>query len=612
MQRRQHVLLQARAHLAFATLLVAALLAACSQSQPPAPGFTLDAAGTTLTVAPGSSSSLALQVTPQNGFSGTVDLSLRDTQGQPATGLSVSPTSLNVGASGTTLAGVTVTADPGLATGVETFSLRVTGSGASASVAVLATIEPAPPPDFAVAASPTDVHADLGGSAATTVVVAPQSGFVGTVALKLLTASGAAAAGFTVDPSTAAVAAGQVATQAVAIGVDSSVPAGSYPLTLRATSGSLAHDVPFMVDVGNGAYAVHTDYAVAAVPAQVAAADVNGDGHLDLVTADYSQSSISVLIGNGDGTFRPHVDYASGTGPRALAVTDLDGNGTLDVVTLNENPTTTTNGTISVFLNAGDGTYPTHTNVAVPASPWDIAASDLNNDGSPDIVLTAGGGASAGIVALLLNNGDGTFGAVQTVALAPNSPSYPDGVATADLNGDGNRDVVVTDSVSNDAYVLLGKGDGSFQAPTRYTSGYQGTRALAIADLNGDGFPDIAALNTGLSAHANVAVLLGHGDGTVAAPLVTETANYPSDYTHAIALADVNGDGKLDAVVANEQFNTFSVLPGNGDGTFAAHAEYAAPGSPAELIVADVNHDGHPDVVTANDQAATVSVFLWR
>lgn len=179
--------------------------------------------------------------------------------------------------------------------------------------------------------------------------------------------------------------------------------------------------------------------------------------------------------------------------------------------------------------------------------------------------------------------------------------------ALADVNGDGKPDLVVTNINSSSVGVLLGNGDGTFQAVVTYDSGPSDPTGVVIADVNGDGKPDLLVANYCSTSCANgsVAVLLGNGDGTFKAAVSYSSGGYA---TESIAVADVNADGKPDMVVTNWCFQntctsqgTVAVLLGNGDGTFKAAATHVTGGAYAySVAIADVNHDGKLDLVVAN------------
>ena len=184
-------------------------------------------------------------------------------------------------------------------------------------------------------------------------------------------------------------------------------------------------------------------------------------------------------------------------------------------------------------------------------------------------------------------------------------------MAVGDLNGDGIPDLVEAD-YENSVSVLLGNGNGTFQAQNTFSAGNGGDESVALGDLTGDGNLDIVAANRHTD---DVAVLLGNGDGTFQAPLTYATSNSPI----FVAVADVNGDGIPDLVVANNNYfgifpavgtYSVSVLLGNGNGTFQAQQTYATGRQASSVVVADLTGDGIPDIVTANYVSGDVSVLL--
>jgi hypothetical protein len=178
----------------------------------------------------------------------------------------------------------------------------------------------------------------------------------------------------------------------------------------------------------------------------------------------------------------------------------------------------------------------------------------------------------------------------------------PFAMAAGDLNNDGYPDLVVANSGDNTVSVLLGKGDGSFQAQVTYPTG-SGPYSVAVGDFNGDGFPDLAVANF---SDNTVSILLGKGDGTFQAQKTYATGGAPN----SVVSGDFNGDGNLDLAVANNTDGTVSILLGNGDGTFQTQRTFATGSGPTSIVVSDFNLDGAPDLAVTNYNDDTVSVLL--
>lgn len=309
-------------------------------------------------------------------------------------------------------------------------------------------------------------------------------------------------------------------------------------------------------------------------------------------------------------SFAPVVTYPSG-GYRAIsgAVADVNGDDKLDFVVANAG------GSVSILLGNGDGTFETPVTYSTGGNlPDYLVIADVNGDDRLDLVVANDCGSSAlcasGTVAVLLGNGDGTFQTAVTYDSGGYSAQF---VAVADVNGDGKPDVLVANgcfSSSDCTYgtvgVLLGNGDGTFRTAVTYSGGL-GVRSVVVGDLNGDNKPDLVITNecaTGDCTYGTVGVLLGNGDGTFQVPVLYSSGNE----TSLVTIADVNADGKPDLLVTNGCLNssdctygTVGVLLGNGDGTFQAAVNYAS-GDPDtwSIVLADVNGDGKPDIVVTN------------
>ena len=364
----------------------------------------------------------------------------------------------------------------------------------------------------------------------------------------------------------------------------------------------------------------------------LAVADVNGDGKPDLFVTNCGsggcddQGVLGVLLGKGDGTFNPAVAYGSGGfQPPSVAVADVNGDGKPDLLVAN-NCTNRDNcvdgGIVAVLLGNGDGTFQTAvTYNSGGFSATSVAVADVNGDGKPDLLVanycavSQCGNGETGSVGVLLGNGDGTF---QT-AVAYGSPGiFSESIAVADLNGDGKPDLLVSSAYEHSSggpggvSVLLGNGDGTFQKALEYSSGGDGAGVIAVADVNGDGKPDLLVPNDGSD---NVCVMLGKGDGTFQRPVCYDSGGVAPI---TVAVADVNRDGKPDLLVANEcatsdctAGGSVGVLLGKEDGTFQTAVAFASGGNTAYSVAAmDVSGDGKPDLMVTNANSSTVGVLI--
>ena len=347
---------------------------------------------------------------------------------------------------------------------------------------------------------------------------------------------------------------------------------------------------------GNGDGTFTTTHVSYGTSGQIlAVGDFNGDGKADIVLAN---SSLQVLLGNGDGTFQPAIATPPEGQMSALVVKDVNGDGKLDVIASDGLG-------VLVFLGNGDGTFP---NPSIVPATGSIAVADVNGDGKPDLI------SSQTLTQVFLGNGDGTFTLKSSVFGSLPSPASPS-LLVADFNGDGKADLAVNNTL------LFGNGDGTFQGNPALALGDTGVFGStaqgggnpllqgAVGDFNGDASLDIAVPSITTN---NLYILLNQGNGSF---VVAHT--YPLGFTpESTTTADVNKDGKLDLLLTVADPNTgalsLDVMLGNGDGTFAAPTRVLAsiPSILNQRGVADFNGDHVPDLAFSAPQG--LEVFLAK
>jgi hypothetical protein len=389
-------------------------------------------------------------------------------------------------------------------------------------------------------------------------------------------------------------------------------------------------------------------FAVGSNPHGEAVGDFNGDGKADLAVVNEGSNTVSILLGNGDGSFRTKADFATGTTPWGLAVGDFNGDGKLDLAVANRGANS-----ISILLGNGDGTFLPKTDIALLVRPIALTVGDFNGDGKADLALATQNGNTDDLT-MLLGNGNGTFQAPVTTVTDTASPFVGFGlsgngqssISATDFNGDGRLDLVVVNNKDfltplgrgfftsspgpGTVSVLLGNGDGTFQAPRNSAVGSE-AMTVAVGDFNGDGLPDFAVNNL---ASNSVSVFTNGGGGSFSSSTISGASGN-------LAAGDFNGDGITDLAAGGKVFNgqagtglqagpTYALLMSSpvagdfngdglidlagvtgtnvvgdwlnlGNGTFPVPSLIPASGvTLASPATADFNGDGIPDLVTGS------------
>ncbi len=342
--------------------------------------------------------------------------------------------------------------------------------------------------------------------------------------------------------------------------------------------------------------------------------DFNGDGLLDLAVANYSNATVSILLGNGDGTFTaaPNSPITVTFDPESLVVADFNGDGKADLAMENSYY----DGVVTILLGNGDGTFTQAPNSPITVggpfeTPGAVAVGDFNGDGIPDLVATNSNNviSDPGTMTVLLGKGDGTFtpSGVSPVTVG----SGPISIVVGDFNGDGLPDLAMANFAGNNVTVLLGAGDGTF-TPASDNPIAVGSfpTSIAIGDFKGSGILDLAVSNSNYTSGSvgSVTVLLGKGDGTF-----TPAAKKPlavGDDPRSVVVGDFNGDSNVDLAVANNGDDTITILLGMGTGKFTAKNLVKVSDFPQAEAVGDFNGDGVSDLAVVNSGNNICSILL--
>lgn len=339
----------------------------------------------------------------------------------------------------------------------------------------------------------------------------------------------------------------------------------------------------------------------------LAVADLDEDGNPDVAVTNFgtgTNGNASILWGDGTGVFSAPTKWVDGVTMRGIAVADLDADGHLDVVVGDQNA-----GHLTILW--GNGSRSPADQQALNLNAFgaaDLAVADLDGDGRPDVAVNR---VDADYVEVFFNDGARNFHSVSF----PAGPQ-PNSIAIAQIDGGFGLDIIVGGFWSSTISFLLSNGIGGFSAPVTLPAGVLPS-GIVVGEFTGDSHPDIAYVRRGCFENAKttcsndgLTVLAGDGTGTFSAFASLDTGEGPS----GLAKGDLNGDGRDDLVAANSNSDDVSIFLGQPSGGLSALPRVAVdqgPGfSPGGIAIADVNRDGCPDIVTANWRSSSVSVLL--
>jgi len=291
-------------------------------------------------------------------------------------------------------------------------------------------------------------------------------------------------------------------------------------------------------------------------------------------------------------------NYPAGFEPKAVATADFNNDGKRDLAVVNRG-----SHTISILLGDGTGGFGPTTNFSTGdtfAEPFGLAVADFNNDGNRDVIVSQ---PNVHVVTLLLGNGNGGLGAPVNFSVGENPARF----GVADFNGDGKSDLAIADFGFNDGgvYVMLGNGTGGFGPPTKFTAGTR-PGSVVVADFNSDGKLDLAVSNGGFNFN-KISILLGTGNGSFGPHTDFAVGSAPG----GLVVQDFNKDNFLDLAVANQESNNVSILKGDGQGGFGAATNFPANSFAASIASGDFNGDGKLDLAVGTNISAD-RIYILR
>ena len=328
--------------------------------------------------------------------------------------------------------------------------------------------------------------------------------------------------------------------------------------------------------------------------------DFNNDGHPDLLftggVAGIPSGTLSVMFGNGDGTFRaPIAALSSSIGWVPKVAADLNGDGNLDLIG------TTTNSpfSLAIAFGNGNGTFKPVQTLSATVSVAQVVVADINGDGNPDIADIGAGTGNNLHIAVRFGNGDGAF--KPQITMARTFIGTPE-LEAADVNGDGKTDLLVGTPSTGGIETYFNNGNGTF-TPLNSNTVFQSFGFLS-ANFNGDGFADIVQID--LFNSSNLDIYLGNGDGNFRSAATLSGDTVPS----AVQTADVNGDGNTDIIAEGGEPSLLEFFMGNGNGTFKAPQTLSVGASGEGLLFPDLNGDGKPDLFIHTDGQSFTTILL--
>jgi len=353
----------------------------------------------------------------------------------------------------------------------------------------------------------------------------------------------------------------------------------------------------------NGVLDASTAYFGGTDPRSVWLADLDGRNGPDMAVANSGSDDVSIFFNLGDGTFGRDVRYPVGEGPISIVAADLDGDSDLDLATTNEGSMDA-----SLLLNRGDGSFAAEMRIAGGYRPVGMTAADFDGDGTGDLAVAGSGG-----LALFFHPADGRYSPYDTLPVVqepdPEVAPGPGAIAVADLDGDGRPDLAVASWGSREVVIFSNGGDGTFPAPVRLptTADVQPVGVVA-ADLDGADGDDLLVLLGPPGDFGRIWPLYNEGDGTFR----TDMYYFLGRGSVEIVAADLDGTRGPDVAAANAGSEDVSVRLNDGDGTLGPLNTYPVGRAALGIAVADLDGTNGPDLVVASPEVGgrAITVLL--
>ncbi|CAF0890611.1 unnamed protein product [Adineta steineri] len=364
-----------------------------------------------------------------------------------------------------------------------------------------------------------------------------------------------------------------------------------------------ANNIGIFLGYGNGSFSSQTTYSTGwgSSPPDVAAGDFNNDGQLDIAVVNYGGWNMGIFLGYGNGTFFNQQTYPTGylSYPRAIALGDFNNDSRLDIAVINYYGVN-----IGVFLGYGNGTFADQITYSVPSgtAPYEIAIGDVNNDDHQDIIIIVD---YSNTLVIFFGYGNGTF--FKGNSYSTGSGSDPTSITVGDFNNDNQLDIVVTNCLTNNVVIFIGKGDGNFPNQRTYSTGDNSCPyAVAVGYINNDNILDIVVADDSMNM---IGVFLGSSYITGILEDTYSTGSSP--HPHGLALGDFNHDGQLDIAIANYVLSNVGVLLGHTNGTFPLQTVFSTGdlSFPTSVAVDDLNNDNELDIIVANSATENVGIL---